>query len=142
LDVVATAGSRFSTLLNRCVLRLPQFVRQPQGALLSGGPQLVSMSAEVQSVDPVEYQWLRDGVPLEDGLSVSGTTSADLSLIASVDKTGLYTCEVTNGVGTVESASAIVAFRPAECSADYFADGALNFFDIAAFLTDFNAGCP
>lgn len=35
-----------------------------------------------------------------------------------------------------------VAGAPSDCPADLNGDGVLNFFDVSAFLTAFNAGCP
>lgn len=59
----------------------------------------------------VTVKWLREGVPIMEvaALETRVTTRRDGSLIVNpvnADDSGLYTCEVSNGIGEPQSASA------------------------------------
>jgi len=59
------------------------------------------------------YRWLQDGVPLVDGGSVSGASTATLTLSnAQPTHNGTYTVLVTDGVGVVGSAAALTVEAP------------------------------
>ena len=89
------------------------------------------------------YQWMREGVPLVESPMFAGVHTDELS-IEEVDvwSEGLYQVLVTNPCGEVLSDSALVFVeghnnpppRPAGCSADFDASGAVSVNDLFAFL--------
>jgi hypothetical protein len=84
----------------------PVILKQPSGqTVTSGTTALLSVSAV--GVRPLSFQWQKDGVKLNDGGNVSGSTTSSLSLsnVQEAD-TGAYTVIVTNIVGGVTSAPA------------------------------------
>ncbi len=89
------------------------------------------------------YQWRRDGVPLIEGGSISGSTSSSVTILATQASAGFYDCVVSNQFGSVVSSAAILGVRLAPpCPGDADDNGAVNFADITKVLTNFNAVCP
>ncbi|MEK6702445.1 MAG: hypothetical protein AABZ53_09290 [Planctomycetota bacterium] len=118
----------------------------------------------------VFYQWRRNGVPLEGGLTPAGTTTYGqwtpyLTIVGvkSADA-GLFDCVLTNECGSVTSDGAelsvcaadfncdtavdffdyddyVVAFELGDPRTDFDADGSVDFFDYDAFVVAFELGC-
>ena len=61
----------------------------------------VTFNVTVTSTDPVTYQWQKDGVDLSDGGSISGATTATLTITGVMESDeGGYRCVVTRNIGT------------------------------------------
>ena len=62
----------------------------------------IAFNAQVWGASPLQYQWCKDGVPLEEGANVSGvnTSSLTVSNLLKPDA-GRYAVIVSNGSGTV-----------------------------------------
>jgi len=120
-------------------------IEQPESLLVDVGQQATLNTA---SFDPnASYQWRRAGISLVDDARISGTNSEALTINdAQLTDTNAYTCFVVDSTGeSEESIPAILAVRgdaAQACTADLNDDGMFNFFDVSAFLTSFNAGCP
>jgi len=81
----------------------PQITSQPRALTLAPGRRL-SLWVEATGTAPLQYRWLKDGVPVADA------TSRFLEIGAvSNEHPGSYTVEVTNAAGTVVSEAASVA---------------------------------
>ena len=67
-----------------------------------GGKVVFTVTAT--GMEPLGYQWQKDGKDLTDGSSIRGTSTSTLSITA-VQKgdEGGYTCVVSNTAGTVTS---------------------------------------
>ena len=98
---------------------------------------------------PLFYQWRRNGVNLSNGGSISGATSATLTInpAALSDNGSAFDCVVTNTCGSVRSNPAGLAVVPS-CLADIAGsgpsvgpDGELTADDIILFISRFTAGC-
>jgi len=134
----------------------PQIGRGPVAALsLTGGEQL-KLRVYAAGEGPLNYQWMRDGVPLFDeaaagGGVIGGATSPRLSItpVGAAD-TGIYTCTVTGPAGTITSSESVVTVvaPSAACSlADIVggdgnppADANVDGNDFQAFLNAFGSG--
>ena len=68
------------------------------------------LTCVVSGSEPISYQWLKDGVPLQDDGSVSGSNDSVL-IVDPVegDDFGGYRCNASNDVDQVQSAVAMVA---------------------------------
>lgn len=96
-----------------------------------------------------QYRWRRDSIELNDGLRVSGATTATLTVAGlSVEDSGVYDCVITN-CAEVFSQGATLTVRGfgdpvcagcPPCPADYDLDGGVTGSDIAAFFSDFEQG--
>ena len=83
----------------------PAIVTQPTNQSVNAGN---SASFQVTATGlPLFYQWLRNGVPLVDGSSVSGAKTPTLTL-TSVTNGAVYSVLVTNGAASVTSAAAVL----------------------------------
>lgn len=92
----------------------------------------------------LRYRWRLDGVPLEDGPTahgsrVSGADTPRLSVERlSAEDEGVYTCEVSNGCGAIETPGA----RITVCFADVNCDGTVDTIDFFSFLHTYDTGTP
>ncbi|MBM3847504.1 MAG: hypothetical protein FJ405_14630 [Verrucomicrobia bacterium] len=95
----------YSTNAELVVLLKPTITRQPQGQTVDPGSS-ASFTVAAQGSAPLSYQWFLNGNP------VDGATQTNL-LLASVGaaEQGSYTVVVTNLVGRVESAAAVLTVR-------------------------------
>ena len=85
----------------------PAFMLQPTNQFAYPG-QSVTLAALAQSSLPVNYQWLRGGVPL------SGKTNSTLTLAnAQPGDVNQYSVTASNALGTATSAAAALAVQPA-----------------------------
>ena len=68
------------------------------------------LSCNVSGSKPISYQWLKDGVPLQDDGRVSGSND-DILMVEPVEGNdfGGYQCNVSNDVDQVLSKVAMVA---------------------------------
>ncbi|MFM1769796.1 MAG: hypothetical protein RJA22_2325 [Verrucomicrobiota bacterium] len=72
----------------------------------------VSLSVSVAGTGPFSYQWMRNGLPLANGGSISGATSNLLTIVnAQASHSGTYTVMVTNLVGSTISSNAILVLN-------------------------------
>jgi len=103
---------------------------------------------------PFAYRWLKDGVPIPSrGLAGGRFGDSNLPILrlasASVLDSGVYTCNITNGCGSVETVAATVSVNaPPSCPGDIAddfgtlgADGMVGFGDFMAML-DLIGTCP
>ncbi|QYM77935.1 immunoglobulin domain-containing protein [Horticoccus luteus] len=90
----------------------PSFSTQPQSATITVG-DTITLTGSASGTTPLTYQWQKDGVDLPgattDSLTLANTTAAN---------SGTYRLNVTNSVGTVPSAEAIVTVNPAAPTGD------------------------
>lgn len=117
------------------------FTSQPEGQVIDAGGTLV-LSATVEATPPgVSLQWERDGVAVADDMRVSGATTDTLTVAqAELADVGVYRL-VASSQGVVETSDeAIVGVRGSPLGiADFDNNGALDFFDVVAFLDAFDA---
>jgi len=87
---------------------------------------------------PLSYQWRRNGVNLSNGGSISGATSATLTInpAALSDNGSAFDCVATNTCGSARTNPAGLAVR-SDCFSDFNGDGFLNQEDLSGFLTDY-----
>ncbi len=84
----------------------PNVTRQPVSQDVKSGAE-VSFTVAAEGLEPFEYQWSRNGNPLQDDDRFSGTRTAELKLkSATTGDSGDYTVLVQNNAGTATSAAA------------------------------------
>jgi hypothetical protein len=84
------------------VTELDAPVQVPAGAAMT-------LTATAKGVPPLTYQWRKDGVPIVDGGTVSGATTAQLTVNpAAAGDAGFYEVVVTSGCATSVTGSATV----------------------------------
>lgn len=83
-------------------------VAHPVDAIVGRGMP-VEFRVGVDGPEPVEFQWRRDGVPLEDGGSISGsrTDTLTISRVFRADA-GVYDCVVRGDCGEIASRGAML----------------------------------
>ena len=100
----------FSLLLNA---RLGASVLPAAAIVGSAAP----LHARAGGFPPFTYQWRKDGVPLSDGGSISGSQTATLTIDpVSFDDAGSYDVIVTDDCGTVTSSAAALSVEFADVS--------------------------
>ncbi len=110
LNHVVASGDRTLLVDN---VRIVPGTRTPPTITTELVPQTVDEGATVTFTTAatgtgLTYRWLIDGVQLTDGGSISGATTATLTLSnAKVADSGTYTVLVTDGLGVVGSAAAL-----------------------------------
>tara|TARA_R110000782_G_scaffold45706_3_gene101279 strand:+ start:2781 stop:4469 length:1689 start_codon:yes stop_codon:yes gene_type:complete len=148
----------------------PVIVLAPSDQSLDAG-QTAVFQAGVVSIDPVSFQWTRDGVVLVDDGRISGAQSATLTVDAVTPAdAGAYVLAVANPCGSATADPAVLSVAggcPADLAAPFgtlnFFDlsaylalfgqqdadadlaapfGVFNFFDLSAYIAAYNAGCP
>ena len=68
------------------------------------------LTCNVSGSEPISYQWLKDGVPLQDDGRVSGSNDSMLMVDpVEGDDFGGYRCNASNDVDQVQSEVAMVA---------------------------------
>ena len=145
LDVIySSRGSNSLQIrLNQCIVG-PTIAVQPAALTVVDAGSQATLSVMLGDVGrpPISFQWMRNGEPMSDGGTISGTTTDTLSIgeATSVDS-DVYTVVVTNEGGQMTSDPGGLLVRQV-CIADMNNDGSLNFFDVSAFLSAFAAGCP
>jgi hypothetical protein len=130
-DVVAASGSVDVLATTQLV------VRASAGPACAGTP--LRMSAEASGYGPLSYQWRRGGMPLTDGGSISGSTTARLTIDpVTAGDSGEYDVVVTDFCTTATSSAATVTIgsppsAPAITAPDTVA---ANTAGLAAFAPD------
>ncbi|MFN0133707.1 MAG: GC-type dockerin domain-anchored protein [Phycisphaerales bacterium] len=145
------------TVSNGCgpsVTSDPAFVTidAPPAITLSPGPQRpvpgddVDLMVEAPGSELLEFQWLRNGVPIQDGFTACGAeylgTDTEWLTIFNAQSciNGTFTVRVFNDCGSLVSAAASVVVCNANC--DRSGPPALNVADFICFLNKFAAGDP
>ncbi|MFM8418502.1 MAG: immunoglobulin domain-containing protein, partial [Verrucomicrobiota bacterium] len=107
------AGTATSSGVEVVVLSPPTITRQPAGREAATGQPLVLSVAASSSLQPVTYQWRKNGLNLVAGTWMSGVQAAELSITAlQLSDAGTYSVVVANAVGSVTSANAVVSVVP------------------------------
>jgi alpha-tubulin suppressor-like RCC1 family protein len=105
-------GIATSQLASLTVLSPPWITQQPQDQGAVRGFNAV-FTVVVQGTTPLSYQWQKDGVPLTDGLQVSGATTASLTIsVTGVSDEATYSVVVSNSLGSATSAGAQLLLPP------------------------------
>ncbi|MDX2148659.1 MAG: immunoglobulin domain-containing protein [Planctomycetota bacterium] len=117
----------------------PVFFTQPEPLNLDPG-QIARFRVDAGGNPPLRYQWRRNGVPLTNGVRVSGATTAELVIdgVEPLDA-GTYSCVVTNDCAARASFGALLSVS---CPADFDGNGQLDLFDYLDYVQAFAAGCP
>jgi uncharacterized delta-60 repeat protein len=90
------------------VLGLPEILSQPDSISMPVGSNLV-FNLNVRGIQPLVFQWYRDGIALSNGGGVSGAISNYLRITnILMSQAGNYTLVVTNALGAVTSSVATV----------------------------------
>jgi pectin methylesterase-like acyl-CoA thioesterase len=86
----------------------PVITAQPQGLAID--PALTAnYSVTVTGVEPLSYQWLKDGTNLVEGGNISGSTTNALAISnVTTNDNGFYSVIITNVYGAVTSGPAIL----------------------------------
>lgn len=117
---------------------LPQFSPQPASTTVDAG-QSVSLAA-VSGQSTTAYRWLRNGVPLIDGSSISGATTPTLTINpVSMTHAGRFSVVGTNTYG---SASSNPATLTVICRGDVNQNLAVNVDDLLIVLAFWHTGPP
>lgn len=137
LDPFIANGDNLEMFLGACA-----FATLDASSIAATVGDAIQLNASVSPADPsAAYQWRRNGVALSDGGSISGATTATLSISpASLTDTGEYDAVITGSCGTLLSTIATVFVSP--CPADFTQDGFIDFTDFDAFVSAFEAGDP
>jgi hypothetical protein len=86
----------------------PAIVTPPASVTTNAGAT-AAFSVDVVGTAPLSCQWLRDDLPLADGGNIAGATTPTLTLTGVTEtNAGSYAVVITNEVGTVSSAAAIL----------------------------------
>ena len=95
----------------------PQVTAQPINLLKKLSGSTVMFSVTATGTAPLSYQWQKDGVNLNDGGSISGATTATLTITGVTESNeGGYRCVVTNSAGTDTSNTATPKVRDNMCA--------------------------
>lgn len=71
------------------------------------------MSVVVEGTPPLTYRWEKDGVPLTNGVRITGSAGPCLKVSSlGMSDTGEYSIAVTNAVGTVISSNLVLVVTP------------------------------
>lgn len=119
----------------------PALLAEPADASVASG-ETAQFFAVVNAASSPDLRWFRDGAPVFDDGRITGAGTEVLSIAdASPADEGGYQLYASNACGTVFSRVAALAVQDTACPADLAEPfGALNFFDVAAYLSLFNAG--
>jgi sugar lactone lactonase YvrE len=101
-------GSVTSSVATLTVVFPPVITSQPQSqTVLVGSP--AALNVTVSGTAPLNFQWLKNGLPLSNGSELTGLASPNLVFNATtIGDMGSYTIVVTNTWGSVTSSVAIL----------------------------------
>ncbi len=122
--------------------RFDMFCRPPMATVFPAdeaipGGATRQYQVEVGSPIPATHQWFRNGVPLSDTDTVSGTASTTLTFLSfAPEEAGEYTLRSSNACGTSSTPSIYFLYRP-PCPLDYNDDGVVNPDDLGDYITDY-----
>jgi len=89
-----------------------EILEDPQSQSIPSGAD-ATFSVTASGVQPLSYQWFRNGQPLIDNNTISDSATSRLSIINSqVSDNGYYTVFVSNAFGSVLSAGAVLNLIP------------------------------
>ncbi|MES2487492.1 MAG: immunoglobulin domain-containing protein, partial [Bacteroidota bacterium] len=95
---------------NRFLIPAPEITGQPNSqAICPGGTATFTVTAAATSTgtEAIEYQWLKNGEPVENGNGITGANAATLSINPiTAAHAGAYRCLVTNASGAALSNTA------------------------------------
>jgi hypothetical protein len=107
LEVTNAYGTVVSSGASVVVREMPRITKQPEGILVKEGEDVV-LSVECTGEGPLSYVWMKNGV------AIANTNSASLTLAKVVPaNAGTYTVKVSNVVGNVTSAGAVLGVKAA-----------------------------
>jgi uncharacterized protein YkwD len=90
----------------------PSITAQPQNATVRAGAD-ASFNVTANGTTPLSFVWSRIGTELVDGVGVSGTRTATLSLTnVQPEQAGSYRVQVSNAAGTVTSSEVQLTVDP------------------------------
>jgi DNA-binding beta-propeller fold protein YncE len=95
------------TVIDGNVPGTPSFSSGPESLTVNAGTP-VALNAVAIASGPLSYRWFANGLPLSDGVGISGSSTGTLYLSngATQDDTGVYTCVATNAAGSASSSAA------------------------------------
>jgi hypothetical protein len=114
----------------------PYLSQQPASQSVVAG-QNAGFAVTASSVATISFHWRRNGTPLTDGGTVSGSATAALVInAADATNTGSYDCVVSNSCGEVVSHTATLdTCKAAGSAGDCNGNGVLDSCEIAANAT-------
>ncbi|MBS0195844.1 MAG: immunoglobulin domain-containing protein [Planctomycetes bacterium] len=123
---------------------VPEITLQPfDSAACPGGDAVFEVQAAGGACDGnFSYAWQRDGAPLHDGLTASGSVvsgAGTATLLISGCREGdarSYSCVVTNACGSTGSGTASLRV----CTGDFNCDGGDDGSDVEAFFASWESG--
>lgn len=150
LAVAHFTSNNVSILLSQSIASAVTITQQPSmRSIVIGGTGNFSISATTSTnTGALTYRWFRNGIPLTNGASATGTVFAGattqtltLSNTLFADNCSAFHCVVTNGCGTTATSypAALCVLPP--CPADFNSSGAANVQDIFDFLSSWFGGC-
>ena len=99
----------FSAYFIHVVDQPPQVTDHPEGKSNIAPRSDVSFHVTATGTAPLSYQWQKDGVDLTDGGSITGATTATLTITGVMESDeGGYRCVVTNIAGVDTSNTAML----------------------------------
>jgi hypothetical protein len=124
---------------------VPWFARNPVSTSARCGADAHFHIEPALGFGGLQYQWNKDGIPLSDGPTGSGSTivsnGLNLHILnVSLEDAGQYDCSLFNGCGGTSSGVATLTVEGGCCPGDFNNDDVLNSQDFFDFLTAFFAG--
>ncbi|MEM1330061.1 MAG: immunoglobulin domain-containing protein [Planctomycetota bacterium] len=107
----------------------PQFTQAITPPISQPGDTVV-LTPAVASELAASYLWTKDGVPVVDGLGISGQGTPSLTLTASDATRGNYVLTATSLAGSSDSEIIPVGVFRSASAADFNSDGQADFFDV------------
>ncbi|MFT7618796.1 MAG: hypothetical protein ACI97A_002443 [Planctomycetota bacterium] len=117
-DILVIGGSTTNTVESLFTPTCPEIVREPSNAPGFVGAS-VGFDVDVSGTPPFTFQWYRNGLPLNNGPTGTGSTivGADTYGLGVVEPNfgdyATYHCDVSNACGSAISASANMTLRAA-----------------------------
>ncbi|MEW5922131.1 MAG: immunoglobulin domain-containing protein [Bacillota bacterium] len=112
-NVAGSVTSEPATLTVNPAPVAPSITTQPSNQTVTAG-QTATFTVAATGTTPLSYQWKKDGNNLSDGGSISGATTATLTITnAQASDAGSYTCYVGNAAGNTTSNVATLTVNPA-----------------------------
>jgi len=108
--VVLNAAGATDSLVAALQVAAPATIRQQPASVVVNPGANVTFTIDATSNTPISYQWRKDGVP------IPGATNPSLTIFnAQLEDDALYDVVVTDGIGSVVSAPALLGiYRPVE----------------------------
>ena len=115
-SLMDTYNCKYSISLYCITADPPQVTVHPvdQTSIVPGSD--VSFSVTATGTAPLSYQWQKDGVSLTDGGSITGATTATLTITGVMESDeGGYRCVATNSLGIDTSNAAMLNVGKSQC---------------------------